>query len=323
MLEIDQLQIRRGGITALLGPNGAGKTTLLALLAFLKTAEQGRICFDGREYSARELTQARRRIGLVPQKPYFLNGSVLDNIELGLKLRGYGVRQRRSRALDALQRVGASDFGTRQANELSGGESQRIALARALALEPEAILFDEPFTFLDQNSGREIDSLIRQLNLDCGTTVIFSTHDKFQGIALADRVIALVNGRIVNRPLVNFFSGRVADGYFDSGRIRIHVADAEDGASHMCIDPDEIVLSTGPLVSSMRNTLPGTIRAITGDPPHVRISVDAGERFEVLVTRSTLQEFGFTVGDSVRVNFKSTALKIFAANTVSGCRPSC
>lgn len=311
VLDIRSLNIGAGKITALIGPNGAGKSTLLNLLAFLKPPCHGKVRLGEQTAHPKHLLALRRQIGLVAQNPYLLRGTVLDNVELGLKLRGAALKLRRRRALEALGKVGLGGFACRKARELSGGEAQKVALARALALEPRVLLFDEPFTYLDQGSVDRTEKLIRAYIQEQGGTVVFSTHDRLHGLALADEVVSLVAGRLIAAPLVNVFHGRVRAGSFETGKISIVLpCDVKRGA-HASIDPHEIVLSRTPLTSSLRNVFLGRIVAIAEEGGRVRVTVEAGERFQALITHQSLNELALSLGKPVWVHFKSTALNVF------------
>lgn len=311
VIDIDELAIASGKITVLLGRNGAGKSTLLNLLAFLLEPALGQICFYRTRVRANNRRSSRRRIGLVQQRPYLLSGTVLANVELGLRLRGISRRQRRVNALDALRSVAMEDYADSQANQLSGGEIQKVALARALALEPDVLLFDEPFTYLDRASIELVQEIIRKFAGQSGRSVVFSTHDVLQGIALADDVKSLRDGRLAEIPPVNIFNGRISQGYFDTGKIKILLPGDNLEGAHAAVDPNEIVLSNGPLRSSLRNSYEGRVVSISEDDGAARVVADTGETIQALITPKSLAELGLAPGVSVWVSFKSTALKVF------------
>lgn len=189
------LSVERGEVLALIGPTGSGKTTLLRLINLLDVPSEGSVIFDGVEITAlpeKEKLQARRRMSMVFQKPVMFKGSVRENVSFGLKVRDKGDAKKVEESLKA---VGLDSFGSRIASTLSGGEMQRTALARALVLEPELLLLDEPTANLDPKSAASIDSLIRDLSRD--TTVIMATHNMQQCHRLADRVAVIQGGRLM------------------------------------------------------------------------------------------------------------------------------
>jgi len=198
------LTVERGEILGLIGPTGSGKTTLLRLVNLLDEPSTGSILFDGREISQRperEKLAARRRMAMVFQKPVMFKASVEENVSYGLKMRGGvdaagGKMSMSDRVEEALAAVGLSGYERRDANTLSGGETQRIALARALVLQPELLLLDEPTANLDPGSAASIDSLLQSL-AGSRTAVILATHNMQQCHKLANRVAVLQAGRLV------------------------------------------------------------------------------------------------------------------------------
>jgi tungstate transport system ATP-binding protein len=194
------LTVERGEILGLIGPTGSGKTTLLRLVNLLDEPSTGSILFDGREVSGRperEKLAARRRMAMVFQKPVMFKASVEENVSFGLKMRGRDDAEgMRDRVKEALAAVGLSGYESRDANTLSGGEMQRIALARAIILQPELLLLDEPTANLDPRSAASIDSLLQSL-AGGRTAVILATHNMQQCRKLAGRVALLQAGRLV------------------------------------------------------------------------------------------------------------------------------
>jgi len=189
----------RGEILGLIGPTGSGKTTLLRLVNLLDEPSSGRILFKGREVSGRpekEQLCARRKMAMVFQKPVMFKASVEENVSYGLRVRGSVDATVREKVEEALAAVGLSGYEGRDANTLSGGETQRIALARALVLEPELLLLDEPTANLDPGSAASIDSLLQTL-AKSRTAVILATHNMEQCRKLAGRVAVLQSGRLV------------------------------------------------------------------------------------------------------------------------------
>ncbi len=198
VLDIAQLSIATHKITALQGENGAGKSTLLKLLSFMEMPQQGRIFFGGKTYAKNSLQTLRKQVVLVAQKPYFLRGTVFDNVMLGLKFRTIPMHSAKNQVIEAVEQVGLSEFLNRPVAGLSGGEAQKVALARAIALQPEVLLLDEPFSHLDQSSMQNLRQIIADYSLRDERTVIFSTHDELHAENLAAEVIHLNSGKIKN-----------------------------------------------------------------------------------------------------------------------------
>ncbi|HEX8990551.1 MAG TPA: ATP-binding cassette domain-containing protein [Anaerolineales bacterium] len=195
-LEINALEVQRGEVLAIVGPNGAGKSTLLLALARLLRIERGEIVFAERRLSEWDALEYRRRLSFVFQAPLLLDLSVAQNVALGLSFRGLPREDVRARTRLWLERLDIGALSDRRAAELSGGEAQRVSLARALVLDPELLLLDEPFAALDPPSrARLLDDLSGLLSLDHCTT-LFVTHDLKEAARLADRVAVIVGGRL-------------------------------------------------------------------------------------------------------------------------------
>lgn len=310
VLDIATLCIESQKVTALIGPNGSGKSTLLSILAFIDRPSSGSLTWFGHSVESSNPVEVRRKVALVPQNPYFLNGSVLYNIELGLKLRGVTRDQRRVIAMTTLQNIESTEKANCAINTLSGGERQRIALARALALDPEILLFDEPFTYLDATAIKITENMMNWFVRDNRRTVVFSTHDQLHGMAFADQVISLINGRTADIPLVNLFQGALNQGLFDTGQIKVRLPSSVEKAGHISVDPNEIVLSGQPLESSMQNCFEGRVVEIAEYKGCIRITVAAKEKFEVMITQQALTDLVLEIGSTVWVNFKSTVVRI-------------
>jgi len=209
-LSVEKLEIEPGTIVSMLGPNGSGKTTLLLLLGLIFPPQQGQIKVYGENpWTSREkVLKMRRELVLVPYPSYLFKGSVFNNLCFGLKIRGVPEKEWKNRVSEVLEMVDLSGFEKIPASELSSGEAQRLALARALIIKPRVLLFDEPTASVDSNRVSTIEGLITEVNQKQGTTIIFSTHNFSQGFRLADRVIYLSNGKITEYGHENYFSGK-------------------------------------------------------------------------------------------------------------------
>ena len=309
-LSLPKLTIRADKITAIIGPNGCGKSTLLNLLAFLQKNQQGQIEFFSESITEKNTPFCRKRIAFLPQKPYMLRGTVSDNIYLTLKF--HGIKNNRSEKINSvLETLNITHLNLQQAKTLSGGELQKVALARAIITNPDVLLMDEPFSYLDQNSEQLLEQFMGDYVKNNNKTLIFSTHNRLQGMAIADDVISLVKGEWVKSPLINLFHGSCKNQLFDTGNIQIMLADSAQIYQHVSIDPNEIVLSREQLVSSMRNQYHGKVTAITDEMGKIRVSVAAGELFQVSITYQALKELEISLADQLWVNFKSNAILAF------------
>ncbi|HHY34790.1 MAG TPA: ATP-binding cassette domain-containing protein [Firmicutes bacterium] len=195
ILTVPEITVREGEVLAVIGPNGAGKTTLLSVLACLEFPHKGRVFFRGVEVSRKNALGIRRRMAAVFQEPLLLDGTVLDNVELGLRLRGLKA-EARPRAMEWLSRLGLEDKARQSVHTLSGGEAQRVALARAFVLEPEVLFLDEPFSSVDAIARRELIGDLRDIVRATRVTTVLVTHDFREVRHLATRVLVLNQGRI-------------------------------------------------------------------------------------------------------------------------------
>ncbi len=198
VLNLEHLAIESHAIYALIGPNGAGKTTLLNLLAFLDRPTTGTLQFRGLvvRYNRQQLLELRRRIVLVDQYPILFTSSVWKNVGFGLKVRGISKKLRAHRIEQALELVGMEQFRQADAHTLSGGETKRVALARALAIEPEVLLCDEPTANVDQENQEIILQILQRINREHRTSIILATHYLAQSRGLADHTLMLEYGTL-------------------------------------------------------------------------------------------------------------------------------
>jgi len=197
VLNVDRLDVCRGEILALVGPSGAGKSTLLRLLNFLEPPTSGTIRFLDAVFDAAHPMplSLRRRVTTVFQRPILLDRSVYANVRYGLQLRGQD--DAADQVTHVLEQVGLADMAGHRARTLSGGEAQRVSLARAMILDPEVLLLDEPTANLDPYNVGLIEGIVRSLNAAQGTTIVVVTHNIFQAQRLAHRVGLLLEGQIV------------------------------------------------------------------------------------------------------------------------------
>ena len=196
VLHIENLAVESGQVLAVVGPNGAGKTSLLLALARLLKPEQGEIRFNGQPTAALRDVDYRRRIGLVLQEPLLLDGSVFDNVAAGLRFRHLPRGEITFRVETWLERFGITELRNRPAIRLSGGEAQRVSLARAFAIHPQLLLLDEPFSSLDSPTRASLLDDLQTLLAETFTTTILVTHDLREAARLASRMAILLDGKL-------------------------------------------------------------------------------------------------------------------------------
>ena len=198
VLDIDSLSIRSGELVAVIGPNGAGKSTLLQVMACLLPFESGALTVLGEKVApGASSIHIRQRTAMVLQKACLLNMSVRDNVALGLKIRKVPKEEVEKRVTEALRAFGIEHLGNRPARALSGGESQRVSLARAFALKPEILFLDEPFNALDLTTRTALLDEVGRMVRAAGTTTVFVTHDVTEIPFICTRTLVVNQGRIV------------------------------------------------------------------------------------------------------------------------------
>ena len=218
LLQAEGLRIRRGGVqvlnlpafsiaaeekVAVIGPNGAGKSSLLLGLACLIGRENGTITFQGEQITAATETAFRRQIAMVFQEPLLFDTTVLDNVAEGLRIRGKGWSEARETAMESLERFKVGHLSGRSAHKLSGGEAQRVSLARAFAVKPRLLLMDEPFSSLDLPTRIVLAEDLGRILHESGTAALIATHDRIEALKVVDRLVVIDEGSIVQegRPL--------------------------------------------------------------------------------------------------------------------------
>jgi tungstate transport system ATP-binding protein len=195
-LKIKSLDVKRGETLAIVGPNGAGKSTLLLALAHLIKPKHGEILFNGKPISQMNELEYRRKISFVFQDPLLMDMTVEKNIALGLKFRGTDKDETRTRANRWSQAMGVESLLGRRAGQLSGGEAQRVSLARAFVLDPELLLMDEPFSAVDPPTRVQLLKDLSTLLSQDHRTTIFVTHNLKEAAQISDRVAVIINGEL-------------------------------------------------------------------------------------------------------------------------------
>jgi tungstate transport system ATP-binding protein len=196
VLTIQSLEVQRGETLAIVGPNGAGKSTLLLALARLIKPARGQITFNGKPISQMNELEYRRKISFVFQDPLLMDMTVEKNIALGLKFRGIDKEETHVRVSRWSRAMGVDSILGRRASQLSGGEAQRVSLARAFVLDPELLLMDEPFSAVDPPTRAQLLNDLSNLLSQDHRTTIFVTHNLKEAAQVGDRVAVIINGEL-------------------------------------------------------------------------------------------------------------------------------
>lgn len=311
-LTVPALRLERQRVTAVVGPNGAGKSALFGVLALLHRPTRGRVVFRGESTTRTNLTSLRRSIGYVQQRPYLMKMSVRDNIGLGLRFRGVARATIRAAVDEVATDLGLEPLLQRAAGELSGGEAQKVALARALAQRPEIIIMDEPFTWLDERTTHELENWIADQRRTRQMTVIFSSHDKLRAQSLCDHIYSLVDGRPYPISSGNLFHGNVdrRNGVFISGGARFALPENVKSGRQLFIEPQQLVVSRKRLCSSMRNNFFGEVAAMNTFNGEIHLEIRSDVTFNAVITRQAMAELRLRPGASVWVSFKSSQVVV-------------
>jgi tungstate transport system ATP-binding protein len=353
-LEVHDLQVSRGGVRvldipsfvlherevlSLIGPNGAGKSTLLLALARLLPTAGGTLHCRGEAVSSDRATFAyRRRLAMVFQEPLLFDGTVIDNVASGLKIRGLSRREVTSRVMETLELFGMNHLAQRSARKLSGGEAQRTSLARAFAIRPEVIFLDEPFIALDPPTRLALMEDLDRILGETGTAAVLATHDQMEALRLSDRMMVMREGRVVqygapaeviSRPVDEFVASfvgmeNVLTGMIDASaaglltislaerRIEIPGQAAVGDEAVFCVRPEHVTIDVvNPSgETSARNVLPATIRRVIPAGVFYKILLDCGFPLVAYLTSQSLGNLHLAEGKPVFVSFKATAVHL-------------
>lgn len=342
-LDVPHIEAAAGSTLAILGPSGSGKSTLLHLLGLLERQDAGRVLLGGREVDASD-RDARLSMAAVFQRPYLFKGSVAQNVAYGLAARGVARARRGALVEAALERVGLSGYSERSALALSGGEAQRVSLARALVVEPRVLLLDEPLASLDPLLKRRLTREFAQIVQDSDVTVVWVTHDQDEAIVAADHVAIMRDGRLASHGPAEEVMALPADewtaaflglespvaGVVEScadGLVAIRAGEAlvyavgeamAGEAVRFAVRPEDVLLFEPGVelpLSTARNRVPATVTALDPRGATTHVVLDAsGAGLAASVSRASVAELGLRPGSDVLVVFKATAVRWSCAN---------
>jgi iron(III) transport system ATP-binding protein len=315
------LDIAPGTLVTLLGPSGCGKTTTLRLVAGLEPPTAGKIFIGDQEVT--HLSATYRKVSMVFQSyALFPHMSVAENVAYGLTVKRVNKSEARARAEEGLAMVGLTGFGDRLPSELSGGQQQRVAVARAIVLEPEVLLLDEPLSNLDAKLRRHVREEIRDIQQRLGLTAIYVTHDQEEAMAVSDRIIVMKNAEIAQegapadlyeRPASAFIADFIGDAnlltvevaragdtseiVLDGRRVTLPLGFAETGAAKLVLRPHQLKLARTPGEGTLAAEV--TYAAYLGNQMQYTLTTALGEVFAVTPPTSA----PFQRGETVHIHF--------------------
>src|SRR5437899_10375758 len=317
VLDIERFAVAPGSGVAIVGPNGSGKSTLLRLLALLERPSEGEVRLDGVAVAG---AGPRRRITLVEQRPVLLRGTVRENLAFGLQVRGIKRTEVNRRVENVAARLAIMPLLGRRRHELSDGEVQRVAVARALAVEQDVLLLDEPASSADRAAALMLYRTLAEERARRPLAVCLASHQLEDAYRWADDVRALADGRLAPVTPENLF--RVDLMTAESGDLKracvgtVEIAAMTDkiGPAILAVPPTDIFVSREPLVSSARNTFPGRVTALArrraGDGA-VHVTADVGVELVAVVSEEALRDLALAPGSPVVFSFKASAVRVF------------
>jgi molybdate transport system ATP-binding protein len=329
-----ELSVADREVLAVLGPNGAGKSTVLRVLAGLLPPDGGRVVVDGGEVwdsAGRHVPAHRRSLGMVFQDHLlFPHLSVTDNVAFGLRNRGATRAAARAAAAPWLDRVGLAGLGDRRPGQLSGGQAQRAALARALVGDPRVLLLDEPLSALDARTRLAVRAELHRHLADYAGSAVLVTHDPVDAMALADRVVVVEDGRVVQagtpaevarRPRTDYVArlvglvllpgtGRGQHVALDGGGV-VAVAEEAAGPVFVAVRPESVALYLQRPAGSPRNVWPLRLVSATPHGPVVRCDLAGEVPLTADVTGTSFAELGLAPGVEVWASVKASEVAVY------------
>ncbi|NPV51290.1 MAG: ABC transporter ATP-binding protein [Candidatus Methanofastidiosum sp.] len=328
------LDIRESEYFVILGPTGAGKTLLLEIIAGLYFPKEGRVMINGNDVTF--TSPENRGLGFVYQDyALFPHLNVKKNIEYGLKLRKVPEEEREKKISELVKMLKINHLLHRNTETLSGGEKQKVALARALAINPKIILMDEPFSALDENTKSRLISDMKELHRSEGITFVHVTHSQEEAILLADRIGIMMKGTIVQvgnpdeifyKPVTkeiaqfvkieNIWEGKITDKKEEEVVVEVNGNEIVALSDHfkvgqevrLIIRPEDIILGKGN--TSARNNFKGKVTSVIKHGFYYIIRIDCGFQVEAAVTKQSIENLNIKEGKDINIFFKATALQL-------------
>jgi ABC-type sugar transport system ATPase subunit len=328
------LEVRDGEYFVLLGPTGSGKSVLLESIAGLTSITSGEVWINGKDVT--DLNLEKRKIGFAFQDyALYRHLSVRDNISFGLMWKNQKQKDIDKAVDKAVELLHLENLLDKRSWTLSGGESQKIALARAISVKPDLLILDEPLSAVDAETKEDYERELRELHDHLGLTTIHVTHSLEEAVALGDRIAVIMDGEILQvgtpeeiflypqseklaRFLMtrNVFAGEItldANGskVFSINGTRIVVNSELEGKAHISVRPENILLSRGPVDSPGNNCIEGTITRIIDRGTITHIKVDVPPEFTCLALRRSLKELGLSENDRIFLTFEVSDVNVF------------
>ncbi len=339
VLDVPRFSVFRGECLAVLGPNGSGKSTLLRIASLQERPTHGTISYRGEEVGRRNGLDVRRRFVLLLQRPFLFAGSVERNILYGLKVRKVPRPEMKRRLEKAASLFSVGHLLGRDARKLSGGEVQRVNLARAFVLEPDILFLDEPFSPLDAPSREELIAELGRILRATGQTAVFVTHHREEAAYLGDRLAVLAGGKLLQEGRTEEVFAAPADdeaarllghatllkGFVEEqrgdllvishGARRILAAGRADAGSEVLlfVRPEDVLLARQRFESSVRNWFEGRVVEVAPSDRFALITLDCGFPLKALLTKASVEELGIRPGEAAWAGVKASSLRALPA----------
>ena len=317
VLNLDHFGVPAGALLAVVGHNGSGKSTLLRLLALLETPTEGQVLWDGAPVPRRPPPALRRRVTLVEQRPILLRGTVRENLGFGLQVRGIRRTEVNREVETVAERFGLTPLLERRRHELSDGEVQRVAVARALAVRPDVLLLDEPASSADRAAAGALYRALAAERAARPLAICIASHQLEDAYRWADDIRALAEGRLSPVTPENLFRVELPPGagvlkHARVGTIEIAVTTDRTGAVVLAVPPTDIFVSLGALPSSARNAFAGRVTRVASQRPGlVHVTADVGIELVAAVTAEAVRDLTLAPGAPVVFSFKASAVRVF------------
>jgi len=323
-------KIKQGEILSLIGPSGSGKSTIIKIITGIIKPDSGNLFIDRKDITG--YPPEMRNFGYIPQTiGLFSHLNVMENIEFPLKFKKIGKKKRKEIVLSVLEDFGIKELLNRYPLNLSGGEKQKVALARAFVFNPYIILMDEPMNSIDYQIREKYLKFIKDISRKYGTPVIYVTHNFEEAMAISDRIIVMKEGKLIKQGNISDFIKNPDDvwiasffrhkniifGYLKDREFRIDNSDLTikttlegEGKTSIMIKGDEIILSKEKIFSSALNCFKGKIIDFTPDLYNREVVVDVRKVvFKVLITKESFEKLSLAGDSEVYLSFKANSVK--------------